>query len=132
MKQLLYALFLAVFLLSSCSRRKETDHGAIAAEAAKHYYENLISGKYKQFLEGMNLPDKLPESYERQMLENFKAFAKRQDKQRKGIKKVSIRSVKFFAKDSTASAFLLLHYGDSTTEEVVVPMLKRRGLWYMR
>ena len=132
MKQLLYALFLAVLLLSSCSRRKETDHGAIAAEAAKHYYENLISGKYKQFLEGMNLPDKLPESYERQMLENFKAFAKRQDKQHKGIKKVSIRSVKFFAKDSTASAFLLLHYGDSTTEEVVVPMLKRRGLWYMR
>ncbi len=132
MKQLLYALFLAVLLLSSCSRRKETDHGAIAAEAAKHYYENLISGKYKQFLEGMNLPDKLPESYERQMLENFKAFAKRQDKQRKGIKKVSIRNVKFFAKDSTASAFLLLHYGDSTTEEVVVPMLKRRGLWYMR
>ncbi|MCK6144390.1 hypothetical protein [Prevotella intermedia] len=132
MKQLLYALFLAVLLLSSCSKKKETDHGAIAAEAAKHYYENLISGKYKQFLEGMNLPDKLPESYERQMLENFKAFAKRQDKQRKGIKKVSIRSVKFFAKDSTASAFLLLHYGDSTTEEVVVPMLKRRGLWYMR
>ena len=128
MKQLLYALFLAVFLLSSCSEKKETDHGAIAAEAAKHYYENLISGKYKQFLEGMNLPDKLPESYERQMLENFKAFAK----QRKGIKEVSIRSVKFFAKDSTASAFLLLHYGDSTTEEVVVPMLKRRGLWYMR
>ncbi len=132
MKQLLYALFLAVLLLSSCSEKKETDHGAIAAEAAKHYYENLISGKYKQFLEGMNLPDKLPESYEHQMLENFKAFAKRQDKQRKGIKKVSIRNVKFFAKDSTASAFLLLHYGDSTTEEVVVPMLKRRGLWYMR
>jgi len=132
MKQLLYALFLAVLLLSSCSKKKETDHGAIAAEAAKHYYENLISGKYKQFLEGMNLPDKLPESYERQMLENFKAFAKRQDKQRKGIKKVSIRNVKFFTKDSTASAFLLLHYGDSTTEEVVVPMLKRRGLWYMR
>ena len=132
MKQLLYALFPAVLLLSSCSEKKETDHGEIAAEAAKHYYENLISGKYKQFLEGMNLPDKLPESYERQMLENFKAFAKRQDKQRKGIKKVSIRNVKFFAKDSTASAFLLLHYGDSTTEEVVVPMLKRRGLWYMR
>ena len=106
MKQLLYALFLAVLLLSSCSEKKETDHGAIAAEAAKHYYENLISGKYKQFLEGMNLPDKLPESYERQMLENFKAFAKRQDKQRKGIKKVSIRNVKFFGKDSTASAFL--------------------------
>lgn len=132
MKQLLYALFLAVLLLSSCSENKETDHGAIAAEAAKHYYENLISGKYKQFLEGMNLPDKLPESYERQMLENFKAFAKRQDKQRKGIKKVSIRSVKFFAKDSTASAFLLLHYGDSTTEQIVVPMLKKHGLWYMR
>ncbi|PJF01045.1 hypothetical protein [Prevotella intermedia] len=132
MKQLLYALFLAVLLLSSCSKKKETDHGAIAAEAAKHYYENLISGKYKQFLEGMNLPDKLPESYERQMFENFKAFTKRQDKQRKGIKKVSIRNVKFFAKDSTASAFLLLHYGDSTTEEVVVPMLKRRSLWYMR
>ncbi|GAB6976495.1 hypothetical protein [Prevotella falsenii] len=132
MKRLLYALLLAVLLLPSCSRKKETDHGAIAAEAAKHYYENLISGKYKQFLEGMNLPDKLPESYERQMLENFKVFAKRQDKEHKGIKKVSVRSARFFAKDSTASAFLLLHYGDSTTEQIVVPMLKKHGLWYMR
>lgn len=132
MKQLLYALFLAVLLLSSCSRRKETDHGAIAAEAAKHYYENLISGKYKQFLEGMNLPDKLPRSYESQMLENFKVFAKRQDKEHKGIKKVSVHSAQFRAKDSTANAYLLLHYGDSTTEQIVVPMLKKHGLWYMR
>ena len=132
MKQLLYALFLAVLLLSSCSRKKETDHGAVAAEAAKHYYENLISGKYKLFLEGMNLPDKLPGSYESQMLKNFEVFIKRQEKEHKGIRQVSVHSAQFRAKDSTANAYLLLHYGDSTTEQMVVPMLKKRGLWYMR
>lgn len=132
MKQLLYILLFAAVLLPSCSKEKDVDHGAIAAQAAKHYYDNLISGQHELFLKGLYLPDSLPQSYKRQMLANFKVFMEQQDKKHKGIKKVSVHSGRFLAKDSSASAFLLLHYGDSTTEQVVVPMLKKHGLWYMR
>ena len=121
MKHLLYAFIFGCLLTVSCNKKKEIDHAAIAAEAAKHYYENLISGKHELFMKGLNLPDK-----------NFEDFIKRQQKEHKGIKKVSVRSAQFLAKDSMANAYLLLHYGDSTTEQVVVPMLKKHGLWYMR
>ncbi len=132
MKHLLYALIFGCLLTVSCNKKKEIDHAAIAAEAAKHYYENLISGKHELFMKGLNLPDKLPESYKNQMIKNFEDFIKRQQKEHKGIKKVSVRSAQFLAKDSMANAYLLLHYGDSTTEQVVVPMFKKHGLWYMR
>ena len=132
MKRLLFCLFIVALSFTACSKKEEIDHGAIAAQAAKVYYENLINGKYDQFLDGMNLPKKLPESYKKQMITNFKVFSEKQVEARKGITKVTINSAQFFPKDSTASVFLLLHYGDSTTEQVVVPMLKKNRLWYMR
>ena len=62
MKQLLYVLLFAAVLLPSCSKEKDVDHGAIAAQAAKHYYDNLISGEYELFLKGLYLPDSLPQA----------------------------------------------------------------------
>ncbi|MBF1582943.1 MAG: hypothetical protein HXO28_05740, partial [Prevotella sp.] len=55
-----------------------------------------------------------------------------QKKEHEGIDSVSLASSVFSEKDSTASAFLLFHYGDKTTEQVVVPMLKKHGVWMMR
>lgn len=91
MKHLLYAFIFGCLLTVSCNKKKEIDHAAIAAEAAKHYYENLISGKHELFMKGLNLPDKLPESYKNQMIKNFEDFIKRQQKEHKGIKKVRDR-----------------------------------------
>ena len=87
MKHLLYAFIFGCLLTVSCNKKNEIDHAAIAAEAAKHYYENLISGKHELFMKGLNLPDKLPESYKNQMIKNFEDFIKRQQKEHKGIKK---------------------------------------------
>lgn len=47
MKHLLYAFIFGCLLTVSCNKKNEIDHAAIAAEAAKHYYENLISGMEK-------------------------------------------------------------------------------------
>lgn len=74
----------------------------------------------------------IPDDYRRQLLKNFEQFCVRQKEEHKGIDSVSINHAEFFEKDSTASVFLLLHFGDSTTEQIVVPMLKKKGLWIMR
>lgn len=121
-----------ILMAASCGKSEKTDDGMIAAHAAKLYYENLIRGKGDQFLDGTDMPDTIPDDYRRQLLKNFEQFCVQQKEEHKGIDSVSINHAEFFEKDSTASVFLLLHFGDSTTEQIVVPMLKKKGLWIMR
>lgn len=132
-RKISHRLLLGIILMvASCGKSEKTDDGMIAAHAAKLYYENLIRGKGDQFLDGTDMPDTIPDDYRRQLLKIFEQFCVRQKEEHKGIDSVSINHAEFFEKDSTASVFLLLHFGDSTTEQIVVPMLKKKGLWIMR
>ena len=126
-------LFASALLLAACgSKKEEVDQGEQAARAARLYYEQLLKGKYEAFLKGENRPDRLPDGYRKQLLLNLQQFVEQQKSQHKGIDSISLTSSVFSEKDSTASAFLLFHYGDKTTEQVVVPMIKRKGVWMMR
>ena len=132
-RKISHCLLIGIILMAaSCGKSEKTDDGMIAAHAAKLYYENLIRGKGDQFLDGTDMPDMIPDDYRRQLLKNFEQFCVRQKEEHKGIDSVSINHAEFFEKDSTASVFLLLHFGDSTTEQIVVPMLKKKGLGIMR
>ena len=116
----------------ACGEKTEVDQGELAGRAAKLYYEQLLKGQYDAFLGGENRSEKLPDSYRKQLLTNLRQFVEQQKKEHNGIDSVSYVSSVFSEKDSTASAFLLFHYGDKTTEQVVVPMLKKQGVWMMR
>ena len=91
-----------------------------------------MKGKYDAFLNAENRPDKLPDTYREQLLINLRKFIAVQDSVHHGINSVSIGSSVFTGKDSAASVFLLFHYGDKTTEQVIVPMVKKKGKWIMR
>ena len=134
MKRIMFPfLFALPLLLAACgSKKEEVDQGELAARAAKLYYEQLLEGKYEAFLGGENRSEKLPDSYRKQLLTNLRQFIEQQKKEHEGIDSVSLASSVFSEKDSTASTFLLFHYGDKTTEQVVVPMLKKHGVWMMR
>ena len=126
-------LFALALLLAACgSKKEEVDQGELAGRAAKLYYEQLLKGQYEAFLGGENRSEKLPDNYRKQLLTNLRQFIEQQKKEHEGIDSVSLASSVFSEKDSTASAFLLFHYGDKTTEQVVVPMLKKHGVWMMR
>lgn len=130
----IFYIFLAITALVSCNGREaeKLDQGTLAVNTAKLYYQDLISGKTERFLEGVNMPDHIPEGYRKQMLTNYKQFMERQKKEHRGIDSIAISNAQFSEKDSTASVFLILHFADSTSEQIVVPMLKRKGIWYMR
>ena len=133
MKQIMFPLlFVLSFLFMACGKKKEVDQGELAGRAAKLYYEQLLKGQYDAFLGGENRSDKLPDGYRKQLLTNLRQFVEQQKKEHNGIDSVSYVSSVFSEKDSTASAFLLFHYGDRTAKQVVVPMLKKKGVWIMR
>ena len=134
MKQVSLSILIAVaLLLAACGeKKKNVDQGKLAAKAAKHYYEQLLKGDYEVFLNNENRTNNLPDNYRKQLLLNLKQFVAQQDSVHHGIDSITLGASHFSAKDNTASVFLLFYYGDKTTEQVVVPMVKEHGKWILR
>lgn len=124
------SLYLVILLLAfaGCSH---INHGEIAAQTAKQYYDTLMQEKYEIFVDGKYKPDSIPDSYRAQLVDNAKMFIQQQNL-RKGIVKVQVDSGVADAKNSTANAFLTIVYGNNTRENIVVPMVKHGVKWYMK
>lgn len=134
MKKLNRIIFplLSIFIFTACTNKPKANTGYIAAKAAKNYYKDLINGRYEKFIYGTLAENKIPESYEKQLIVSLKDFIATQTDQHKGIKSVSINSFNLSKDEKSANVFLLLHYVDKTTEQIYVPMIRLKSKWYMR
>ena len=123
------ARIVSLTLLAACS--SEPSREELAGLAAKGYYQHLISGQYDQFLEGRLGADSLPADYRSQLIEGYKQYVAQQEV-RKGIREVQVSRAYTDSLADYTSVLLMLCYGDSTTEEVVVPMVEHNGRWRMK
>ncbi len=131
MKNLLYLILASCLLfIAACSEGPTPDE--LAGQAAKAYYELLIQGKYDQFVDGRYQPDSIPASYRDQLIANAKMFVGQQQDEHRGLKEVRLLRAQADTANHVASAYLIFVYGDSTSEEVVVPMVEVKGVWYTR
>jgi hypothetical protein len=112
-----------------CSRPDPAD---VAAQAAKQYYDYLLEGKYDAYVDGQYRPDSIAESYRAQLIMNAKMFMGQQQREHRGIKETRIVNAVADTARHEANVFLVFCYGDSTTEEVCVPMVEQNGLWQLR
>ena len=115
-------------LFTACSSPTKEE---LASLAAKGYYQHLIDGDYDHFLEGRQFADSLPADYRSQLIDGYSQFMAQQQA-RGGIREVRISRAFTDSTQQYTSVFLMLCYGDSTTEEVVVPMAERNGRWMMK
>lgn len=101
--------------------------------AAKGYYEHLIHGEYEQFLQGKaGLNKHSEEEYWNQLRDNCHQFVHQQEQAHRGIHEVRVVNAKTDTLQKYTNVFLMLCFGDSTNEEIVVPMVECDGRWYMR
>ena len=133
-----------LFTLSLFSCKEEnSNHADLAAETAKVYYEQLLNGDIAAFVDGTVMHVDVVPTYREQLETNMKMFLGQQEREHKGIK--SVKKVKGTLtcptdaegqpKDTahlSANAFLIFNYGDNTSEQVVVPMVRVNGTWMMR
>lgn len=130
MRKLVYLVLLvslAQWAACSSPTRKE-----LASLAAKGYYQHLIEGDFDHFLEGRVMADSLPDDYRSQLIDGYSQFLAQQVKARGGINEVRISRAFTDSTQQYTSVLLMLCYGDSTSEEVVVPMVERNGRWMMK
>lgn len=128
MKHLLTSVVLLLFLCA-CSG---TSAEEMASLAAKGYYEHLVQGEYKHFLAGKAGADSMPESYREQLIIGYKQFMAQQEKLHHGIHEVRIVGAKADTLLQCVNVFLVLCFGDSTNEQVSVPMVEYNGAWRMK
>lgn len=122
--------FVAAAIVYSCRNEKTVDFAA--ANQAKAYYDMLVAENYEGFVDGMNIPERIPDSYRQQLVDNARMFMGEQQEAHQGLREVRVVNCINDSADVAAHAFLMLCFADSTIEEVVVPMVKRNGQWLMR
>ena len=130
MRKLVY-LVLLVFLAqwAACSSPTREE---LASLAAKGYYQHLIEGDFDHFLEGRVMADSLLDDYRSQLIDGYSQFLAQQVKARGGINEVRISRAFTDSTQQYTSVLLMLCYGDSTSEEVIVPMVEHNGRWMMK
>lgn len=126
MRKLICLVVLVIVAACSSPTKEE-----LASLAAKGYYQHLIDGDYDHFLEGREFADSLPADYRSQLIDGYSQFMAQQQA-RGGIREVRISRAFTDSTQQYTSVLLMLCYGDSTTEEVVVPMVERDGRWMMK
>ena len=128
MKHLLF-IVLVFLALCACSSPAPEE---MASLAAKGYYEHLLKGEYDKFLEGKAGSDSLPEAYRRQLLAGYKQFLSQQNSLHNGINEIRVINARRDTILNYTNVFLMLCFGDSTNEQVSVPMIEHNGRWRMK
>ncbi len=125
------ALLLLISLsLASCSDNlyKEKVVGSIAQQ----YYTYLIEGDYEAFMDVSDGANELRQSERSERIDNLKMFIAHEEKARGGIKSAEVQQVEVSKSDDTAEVFLCLTYGNGAQEVVVVPLILKDKVWYLR
>lgn len=132
MKKLLIFMIISIGLgLSSC-KEERLDPSYFAGIAAKGYYDLLLEGKYEEYVAGFNQPYRIPKGYHEQLLLNAQMYVEQQQEEHKGMAKVNVLNAKADTARHVADVFLQVAFGDSTKEQIVVPMVEVKGEWKMR
>lgn len=124
------AVCLCVVFFFAC--KQEEDPAQVAANAAQVYYDHLLQGHYADYVDGTWRPDSIPADYRQQLIDNAKMFASQMKTEHRGMKAVAINHATYDEQSQTANAYLTLTFHNGDVEQILVPMLYRDGLWWMR
>lgn len=122
----LLAVLFGAAVWVSCGGRKEEE----VDKAALTYYTHLIEGRYADYVSAIAYSDSMTESYRSQMVDLTAQYAAREKELRGGL--ASVRVLGDTIAGDVASVFLEVTFGDSTREEIALPMVKCGDVWKMQ
>ncbi len=131
MKHLFYiAIVLVAF--SACTQAPTAEEEA--ARAAQSYYQLLQDNQLDMFIQGKAGIDSLPSGYRMQMLKVYEQYLNEIKEKHNGINEVGISENvgRYDPSKQFVYAFLMVSFGDSTQEEITVPMVENNGKWIMK
>ena len=132
MKKAAYIIFLLPFLLS-CS---ETGNNladfssAGARSAAEYFYSLLANGQGKDYVDNMQETSSMDSCKYVQFVDLMNQFLHEERELRGGI--LHAKANRDTIVDTVSMVFLDVQFGDSTREEIMLPVVDTRGRWWIR
>ena len=127
-----FTMMVASLLLYSCSNGEQKSAEDMASETALRCYEALYNNLPEVFLSERINVDEMPSSYHQELLEVYRQHVKEVNREHQGVKSIEASRATMDTTLNVMQVFLILNYGDTTKEEIVVPMVKRNGKWMMK
>ena len=131
----LFASCFIALLLFACGSKPDSEtltSEQQAMEACRNYYEALYDGHYEKFLNGRVNADEMPERFRQAMTNNLKQHVAKTRQEHRGVERIDEKSAKRDTSLHVMMVYLLVNYGDTTKEEIVVPMVESDGDWKMK
>ena len=114
-----------VAFLPSCHRELSP------SQAAEEYYGYLIDGNVEAYVSHLHDYNQLDEAYRSQLCDMFRQYLDREQQLRGGL--VAAKAVRDTLIDSLqAQVFVDLHFGDSTHEQVSLPLVRTPNGWRLK
>lgn len=128
MRKLLYfgfAIALISCLTAACKRE------LTAREAAEKYYGCLIRGDVEGYMQGMADYDSLTMEYRELLRDMFLQYLDYEERMRSGF--ISVEATRDTLIDERSSyVFVMVTYGDSTQEQLSLPLVLTDKGWRMK
>ena len=123
---------LLVLALAACGHEEAPVRHTTPADAAIAYYDLLVKGQYADFVAGIQSCDSVTDAYREQMVTLVKQHYVEAAKVNGGLHAASVVRTQVIDDTLAANVFLNLTYNDSTSEEIVQPMVWDGQQWRMR
>ena len=132
MKKAAYFL-LTLMLVLSCSeggRDLSQFSSDGARSAAEYFYELLANGQSQAYVDNMQESASMDTAKYSQFVDLMEQFLHEEKELRGGI--LSARAERDTMVDTVSMVYLNVHFGDSTREEIMLPVVYTRGRWWIR
>lgn len=126
-------VLLLSYLLTACSPGgKGEGLQPPTADEVIAYYELYRSGNYADYVKAMQSCDDKPADFCKQMADALKQHAARIKAEKGGAVSAEFLRTEMHAEHSAADAYLSVTYGDSTKEEIILPLVFWQDKWRLK
>lgn len=135
MKHITFFLVGLIIMTAStigCRKHVEVEDHTIVEEvdsAAIRYYKLRSAGQYKDYVNAMQSCDGMTEAYKNNTVLLLEHHQTEVNKERKGVKDVTIVRSEMHNNDKMANVFLSVSFNDGSTEEVMLPLVHDGKQW---
>ena len=132
MKKAAYILT-SLLLLFACAEERNVlaDFSSQGSrEAAEHFYGLLAEGQAQAYVDNMQETASMDSSKYCQYVDLMEQFLQEEKELRGGI--LGAKAERDTMVDTVSMVYLDVQFGDSTREEIVLPVVYTRGRWWIR
>lgn len=128
----LACVFISVLSVLSCSKGRDlADFSSSGAEgAAEYFYGMLANGQAQSYVDNIQDASAMDSCKYAQFVDLMEQFLHEEKELRGGI--LSATATRDTISDSAAVVFMDVLFGDSTCEEVMLPLVYTRGRWWIK